>query len=99
MSARPAGIPKSSDAPFWRGERAETIVGRRVKAYAAEKAAKREARSSRSDVDAGVGRSRQPRTATSQLRRLERALARRKTLEARQRIKQQIAQLRAELES
>jgi hypothetical protein len=72
---------------YWKGERCEKIVRRRIKAMAAE----REARAA-----AKGGRSRSRSTSkSSELRRLERALGRRKTLAARQRIQQRIDALRA----
>lgn len=82
-----AGISKKSNAPYWRGERCEAVVEARVASYPT--------RSSR----AGNGTSsRKAKTPNQQLRRLERNLARRKTLEARQRIQRQIDQLREELD-
>lgn len=81
LLSRPTGLEEA--APFWRGARAETIVAARVASYP-----KRAAR--------GTGTARQ-RSPNAELRRLERALARRKTLAAQQRIQQQIAALRAQL--
>lgn len=79
-------LPTGKRAPYWKGARAELIVAERVKRYAAEKAAKKK----------GTG-PRRERTPHQQLRRLERALAKRKTLAARQRIAQQIKQLKKEI--
>jgi hypothetical protein len=84
--SRKAGINKS--APYWKGERAEQIIDKRVALYRAEKDKRRSRK--------GKGLPR-PKTPSQRLRRLERALLRRKTLAARQRIAQQIAQLKAEL--
>lgn len=73
---------------FWKGERCGKIVRRRIKALIAEREARHAAKG---------GRTRSPRATTKQteLRRLQRALARRKTLAARQRIQQRIDALRA----
>lgn len=81
---RPPGIPKRSAAPFWRGERAEAIVAARRETYLAK------ARRPRGTRSVGT------KTPQQELRRLERALARRKTLAARLRIQQRIRQLKRE---
>ena len=81
---RKPGIDKS--APFWKGERAEHIVDKRVAIYRAEQAKRAAKKGPRREL-----------TPTRRLRRLERALKRRKTLAARQRIAQQIAQIKATL--
>jgi predicted nucleic acid-binding protein len=83
---RKPGISKS--APYWRGERAEQIIDKRVALYKLERGKRRSRK--------GKGLPR-PKTLSQRLRRLERALLRRKTLAARQRIAQQIAQLKATL--
>ena len=106
LKDRTAGINEA--APYWRGERAEDIVQQRVVANAAEKEAKRIARSAsratKATVDPALVKSlRSSRHAEAsgsssrELRRLERALPRRKTLAARQRLEQRIKQLRQEL--
>jgi hypothetical protein len=94
---RSPGIAPRSEAPFWQGRRAEHVVAERTavaraekEQKAAERAAKRGAKGSRTP------RSRE-RTPSQQLRRLERALGRRKTLVARQRVQAQIDQLKREL--
>lgn len=95
VASRPAGIPKHSDAPFWRGERMEHIVAARIERQLAEAAAKKANRKTRIAPDGT--RIRSPKTPHQRLRRLERALTRRKTLAAQQRVRAQIAQLRREL--
>lgn len=79
-------LPNGKRAPYWRGARAELIVGERIAQYAAAKKSRKR----------GSGSPR-TRTPSQQLRRLERALGKRKTLAARQRIAAQIRQLRIEL--
>jgi hypothetical protein len=79
-------------APYWKGERAEAIVTARAVARAAEKATRQASRPARSS-----GMSSRTRTPNAQLRRLERALKRRKTLAAQERVKAQIKQLKREL--
>lgn len=88
---RLAGIPKKSNARFWRGERAETIVEERRTRLAAEKEAKRSSRKSRRRSGA-PGKPR-VKTPNQQLSRLKRQLARRKTLAARQRLEARIKEL------
>lgn len=85
-ASRKAGINKN--APYWKGQRAEHIIDKRVALYREEQAKRRSRK--------GKGLPR-PKTPSQRLRRLERALLRRKTLAARQRIAQQIAQLKATL--
>ena len=87
FTPRPAGIPKKSKAPFWRGERAEDIVQARKIQYDLERA-NRPARGQRST---------RTYTPTQRLRRLERALKKRKTLAAQQRIQAEITTLRRDL--
>lgn len=92
----------SPDAPFWQGKTAERIVAKRLKENLKEKEAKRLARAA-----ARVARSSSPTTrkgntapatlVPKELRRLERALTRRKTLAARQRVSARIAELKKEL--
>jgi hypothetical protein len=90
----PAGIPEKSDAPFWRGERCEHHVAAR---HAAE-TERRERKAAEKEAKRGTPRGeRRQRSPNAQLRRLERALGRRKTLAAQQRIQQQIKQLREQL--
>lgn len=72
-------------APYWRGKRAETIVARRLAAYAAK--------SHRRSTRAG-GRTKTP---NQQLSRLRRALTRRKTLAGRQSVQRKIDLLLQEL--
>jgi hypothetical protein len=84
FTPRPAGIPDRKDGAYWRGERAEAIVSVR----AAERAATKTVRRTRSGAASKPSRT---------LRRLERALKRRKTLAARLRLKRRIKLLRAEL--
>lgn len=88
------GINKRLSA-YRRGERCEAIVAARVSQRQAEREAKR--RSKRT----GGQRSRSgrpvPRSPSAELRRLERALARRKTLEAKQRLQQRIKDLKRKL--
>lgn len=83
-------------APFWHGATAQRIVSKRLKAYVAAKEAKRVARSSRPGGSA-VRLTTAATLVPKQLRRLERALQRRKTLAARQRIAARIKVLKAEL--
>ena len=79
-------------APYWKGERAENIVTDRAVVRAAVKATRRALKpASRS------GTSSRQRSPNAQLRRLERALKRRKTLAAQERVKAQIKQLKQEL--
>lgn len=107
FESRSAGIPKKSDAPFWRGERAETIVERRASIYATEKLAKLEARNAKRSAKKKHAdytkrarpKSQRERTPNQQLRRLERQLARRKTLAARQRLQARIKELKREIDS
>jgi hypothetical protein len=84
------------DAPFWRGETAEAIVDARRVAYAEEKAAKASARRRKGGVAA-----RSPRHTgdkpSRELSRLIRALKRRKTLAARQRVQARIDELQRQL--
>lgn len=82
---RRAGITKSTGV-YYQGVRCEAIVAARVATYPA-----------RSRRGAGNAGPRKPRSPSAQLRRLERALARRKTLAARQRVQAQIDLLRREL--
>lgn len=70
---------------FWRGERCEVIVQERIEQQARERAARR-----------GTTRQRSSSPGSSELRRLQRALGRRKTLAARQRIQRRIDALRAQ---
>lgn len=102
---RKAGIPEDSDAPYWKGHRAEHMVAARTiennenkTASARKRAAKRAAKLGQSVGAAGVV---EPRvtTLTQKLRRLERALARRKTLAAQQRVAQQIKDLKKQIAS
>jgi hypothetical protein len=105
FKARRPGIAASSTAPFWCGQTAEALVASRVEAKQAEREAKRleraEARAAargtttRTRRDSSAPRERSP---NAQLTRLRRALARRKTLAARQRVAAQIATLEAQLE-
>ena len=83
---RRAGITKSKGV-YYQGVRCEALVAARVAEYPA--------RSKRGAGNAGTPR--KPRSPSAQLRRLERALARRKTLAARQRVQSQIDLLRREL--
>lgn len=76
---------------FWRGDRIESIMAERKAAYDAELIARQQRRRSKSS---GTRRERSPH---AELRRLERNLSRRKTLAAKQRIKQQIRLLKREL--
>lgn len=69
-------------APFWRGERAEAIVAARIASYPPRKV--------RSAGTASI-KSRSP---SAEIRRLERALARRKTADARARLAQRIDALK-----
>jgi hypothetical protein len=94
VSTRSAGLV-NAHAPFWKGQRAETIVSARHATIAAEKEAKRLARAAkkRTPRDASGKRIRTP---NAQLRRLERALDRRKTLAGRQSVQQQIKALKRE---
>ena len=84
---RAAGITDGRGA-YYSGARAGKIVRKRARQLAAEKAAKRATRGTRPP---------KVRSPHSQLKRLERALVKRKTLAARERIKLQIAALRHEL--
>lgn len=106
VPARGAGLNKQ--APFWKGDTAEKIIAARRAERAAEVEARRVARASRGGrgtrgrtstkgpaSSAGVGA---PAPAARRLRRLERALGRRKTLAARQRVQARIDALRKELE-
>lgn len=97
VPARGAGLNKQ--APFWKGDTAEKIIAARRAERAAEVEARRVARASkrgkrvRRRTIRGV-----PTVASSKrLRRLERALGRRKTLAARQRVQARIDALRKEL--
>lgn len=82
----PGLIDKS--APYWKGERAESIVSARAIENSERKRSRRAG---------GSGQPRKPRSPHAELRRLERALARRKTLAAQQRIQAQIKQMKKEL--
>lgn len=85
-------------APFWKGQRAEIIVAARVEAYAEEKAAKRAARRTTPSARSSRNPNEGPATfVPKELRRLERALMRRKTLAARQRVRARIDALKREL--
>lgn len=92
---RAPGIATQSDAPFWQGRRAEHVVAERVEAAQAEKAQKLAERAARRNTKGP--RAKRERTPHQQLRRLERALLRRKTLDGRQRVQAQIDQLKREL--
>lgn len=85
---REAGITDDRGA-YYRGVRAGKIVRKRAKDLAAQKAAKRATRGTRPP---------KVRSPQSQLKRLERALSKRKTLVARERIRLQIAALKHELQ-
>lgn len=80
-----AGL-NGKDFPFWRGERAETIVAARIAAYP-----KRGQRRAASTDDDPI------RAARKRLNRLRRSLKRRKGAETIQRIKQEIHQLEMQL--
>jgi hypothetical protein len=79
-------------APYWRGERAEDIVKARVEERKQAKTTRR-----RSGSQPRGRRSSSPASPNKELRRLERALKRRKTLAARQRVSARIKQLKQEL--
>lgn len=82
----------NSRAPYWRGERAEMVIADRRRRYekeAEEKAAQRAQRRRSSGASIKRGSVAPSRL----LRRLYRALKRRKTLAARQRVQQRIRQL------
>jgi len=97
----PSGIANES-APFWRGVRCEQVVSARVIGYNEEKEQRALKRRSRRAAGSGGGptgsSTRKPRSPFAEIRRLERALARRKTLAAQQRVAQQIAVLKRQLE-
>jgi hypothetical protein len=77
---------------FWSGERAEHLSYAR----ALTKAFNDKRRPRRAAPEGGGPRPRAPRSPNAELRRLERALARRKTLAAQQRCRQRIAALKRE---
>lgn len=76
------------EAPFWKGDTAEKVLAHRL-----QERAKQEKEKARR----GGRRSAESTPDHKTLRRLERSLPKRKTLEARQRIEQRIAQLKKEL--
>lgn len=93
-------------APFWRGETAEALVAKRRLATIREKAAKAEERAAkraarpkreRRTID-GVP-SMRAKTPQQQLRRLERALTRRRTVAGREAVAARIRALKAALEA
>lgn len=84
---REAGITDNRGA-YYHGARAGKIVRKRARDLAAQKAAKRAARGTRPP---------KVRSPHSQLKRLERAFLKRKTLVARERIRAQIETLKHEL--
>lgn len=90
VEAPAPGLTKA-DGAYWAGARAEDRVVARVRAKAEAKAAKKSARATRAPGE------RRARTPQAELRRLERALKRRKTLAAQQRVRQQIEQLKRSL--
>lgn len=73
-------------APYWHGERCEDIVQARIAQRAADKAAKR----SKRNPSGTKGRT---RSAASLLRRLERALLKRKTAAGRASVQARIEEL------
>lgn len=75
------------EAPFWKGDTAEKVLAHRLKDREKQKKTRKGGRRSAAEST--------PDHKT--LRRLERSLPKRKTLEARQRIEQRIAQLKKEL--
>jgi hypothetical protein len=81
---RPAGISATSTAPFWRGARCEDVVQKRTAARVSAQAERK-----------ASGKPAKPRTPAQQLARLRRALPKRKTLAARERIAAQIKALEA----
>jgi hypothetical protein len=87
---QPTKILDTSRGAYWRGERCEDIVVKRIADRAAEKAARRSKRASRSGADT-EGAQRSPQAT---LRRLERALLRRKTEAGKSSVRDKINQLR-----
>jgi hypothetical protein len=93
-------------APFWRGETAEKLVRSRQRetirakeAKAEERAAKRAARPKRERRTIDGVPSMRAKTPQQQLKRLERALARRKTVAGREAVAARIRALTAALEA
>lgn len=81
-----------NDAPYWRGERCEYVVAARWLAENEMRAAKLTQRQTTRGAT-----HRRERTPSAELRRLQRALQRRKTLAARVRLQQRIRELSADL--
>lgn len=79
VNPRKRGLHKKLGG-FWRGERCEVIVKRRIKQMQVEREARLASKGKRQRATSG----------SSELRRLQRALGRRKTLAARQRIQRRI---------
>jgi hypothetical protein len=89
-------------ARFWRGETAEQLVEQRTAQMARDKADRLAARASkrthRRSIRTGERAERGAKTPEQTLARLKRALPRRKTLAARERLAQRIRSLEAALE-
>jgi len=85
---QPTKILDKTRGAYWRGERCEDIVAQRIAQRAAEKASRR---SSRRGNDVSV------KTPEQQLRRLERALKKRKTETGRISVKNRIKELKREM--
>ena len=88
-------------APFWRGETAEKLVATRTESARREKEARKASRSTRPRRERrkldGVS-SMRVKTPEQTLARLRRALPRRKTIAARERLAKRIRELEAALE-
>lgn len=94
LAPKPVNGLVDSDAPYWRGDTAERVLEERLasRPQKVHKGPKSRHISSRTRTSSPQGKD-----PLRELRRLERALPRRKTLAARQRLQMRIDQLRKEL--